>query len=534
MTHSHFECWQLRQQSANWFKRSNLSACQAIAWGLPLVFSAGVIAQENAGSESTTSSVNKKIMLVPRVAVTETLTDNVRLSSNGRQGELVTEVSPGFRLSKSAGPVRGVLDYSLNGRAYANGTAAGNVQQALTAQASAELIERRAFIDVGANIGQQAVSVNGSQSSAAGLQNANLSETASIRVAPYAKGSFGVGVDYEARYSLASSRSNGVASAESTAKEISLSIAGKPLGGRLGWSANASANSNSFAGGRATESDAASGGLTYLIVHHLVVNASVGQENTNVSMVGKTANWTNSLGLNWNPAPSTTASLSRSIRPFGQTHSLGLGHRSARTTWQYSDSQDVTTTPAQAGFGSLGNVYDLFYTQFASLEPDPIKRAALVEAYLQTNGINPKTTVIGGFLTSAVAIQRRQNLSLALLGIRSTVTFLASRSVSSRLDTVSTAIDDLSNGSLVEQHGFSVNLGHRLTPESALNVILSSQRSTSTGVAQDNSSYQASLGYSTRVGQRATASFNARRAIFESSTVPYLENAISGTLSVQF
>jgi hypothetical protein len=77
-------------------------------------------------------------------------------------------------------------------------------------------------------------------------------------------------------------------------------------------------------------------------------------------------------------------------------------------------------------------------------------------------------------------------------------------------------------------------LGHRLTPESALNWIVSSQRSTSTGLAQDNASYQTSVGFSTKLGQRATASFNARRAVFESSTVPYQENAISGILSVQF
>ena len=494
----------------------------------------GAFAQNAIGSESAEPSASKTFSSVPRVTVIETLTDNVRLTSSNRQSAVVSEVSPGIRLTQAAGKLRGMLDYSLNGRTYANGTSAPGIQHSLTSDATAELVAGRIFVDLGAGIGQQSVSAGGTQSASTGVQNSNLSETANYRIAPYVKGSLIGGIDYEARYAWSNNRSNGVASAESTAQGLFLTIVSKPLGGKLGWSANVSTNSNSFSGGRSTESEVVSGGLNYSFFPQLVVNVSLGQENTNVNTVGKSANWTNSLGLNWNPIPSTSASLSRSVRPFGQTHSLGFSHRSAKTVWQYSDSQDVTNTPSQSGFGSVGNAYDLFYAQLASVEPDPIKRAALVEGYLKTNGINPKTNVLGGFLTSAVAIQRRQNLSFALLGIRSTVTLLASRSVSNRLDTVSTAFDDLSNGSLVEQNGFSVNLGHRITPESALNVIVSTQRSTSTGFAQDNVSYQTSMGFSTRVGQRAIASFNARRAVFESVTVPYLENAVSGTLSVQF
>lgn len=534
MTHGLFNHSRFEQNTPRWPNGSNLSIWQLICCAIPLALSNAVFAQEAVGGEAATSSASKKMTLVPRVTVTETLTDNVSLSANGRQSDMITEISPGIRVTQSVGRVRGLLDYSLNGRVYTSGTSATSIQQTLTSLATAELIEGRAFVEVAAGIGQQAISVSKAQSSATGVQNANLSETSNFRVAPYLKGSLGGGVDYDVRYSLTNSRSNGVASAESSTTGLSFAIAGKPSGGKLGWSANASSNTNSFAGGRTTESDVVSGGLTYSIVPQLVANASLGQENTNVSSVGKIANWTNILGISWNPTPSTTASLSRTNRPFGDTHSIGFSHRTAKTAWQYSDNQDVTNTPSQSGFGSLGNVYDLFYAQFASIEPDPIKRAALVEGYLQTNGINPKANVLGGFLTSAVAIQRRQNLSLALLGVRSTVTFLVSRSVSSRLDTVSTAIDDLSNGSVVEQNGFSINLGHRLTPESALNWIVSSQRSTSTGLAQDNASYQTSVGFSTKLGQRATASFNARRAVFESSTVPYQENAVSGTLSVQF
>jgi hypothetical protein len=57
--------------------------------------SAGAYAQES-GSDS---GLRRAVSIVPRVSVTETLTDNVRLSSVDKQADLITEISPGIRIS---------------------------------------------------------------------------------------------------------------------------------------------------------------------------------------------------------------------------------------------------------------------------------------------------------------------------------------------------------------------------------------------------------------------------------------------------
>jgi uncharacterized protein (PEP-CTERM system associated) len=202
--------------------------------------------------------------------------------------------------------------------------------------------------------------------------------------------------------------------------------------------------------------------------------------------------------------------------------------------WRYADTQDIATTPTQSGLGSLGSVYDIFFSQFESVEPDPIKRASLVDAYLLANGLNPRASVIGGFLTSALTVQRRQSLSLALLGLRSSVTLLATRTLTSRLDTISTALDDLSRTSELQQQGFNVILSHRLTPQNSVTASLSTQNTADSAGATDNNLASGSIGWSSRLGQRSSASVNVRRAVQSSRTAPYDETAITGTWNLQF
>ena len=472
--------------------------------------------------------------VVPRISVSETVTDNVNLVTVGKQSEQITEISPGIRISRDVGRIRGYFDYALNGRFLAQNTSASSFQNALSANGVLELIEHRAFIDVTAGIGRQTVSANGVQSAAGQVVVGNQTESTNYRISPYVRGNLSQWADYEMRVSFANSASNNAASSQVSDRQVDLSLKSSRTGARLGWTLSANTVSTGYSLARTTESDSLLGGLTYAVTPQLNVSATLGTESNNYTTPDKAANTTSSLGLNWSPTQLTRVSLNRQIRPFGESFGINLSTRGPRTVWQYSDTQDVTTTPAQLSYGSLGNVYDIFNAQFETIEPDAIKRAALVEAFLVSNGINPKAQIIGGFLTSAISLQRRQNLSLALLGVRSTVTFLATRSTTSRLDTISTAIDDLSNSSLVQQSGFSVNWGHRLTPQSALNVNLAAQNSSSSTGLGDSSTRSASVGLSTRLGQKTTAIVNARRVVSDSSAAPYNETAITGTLSVQF
>jgi len=158
----------------------------------------------------------------------------------------------------------------------------------------------------------------------------------------------------------------------------------------------------------------------------------------------------------------------------------------------------------------------------------------LVNSFLQTNGISPSAPVIAGYLTSAVLLQRRQDASFALLGVRDTLTFLASRSNSRRLDTLTGATDDLLSSSVIIQQGLSVSYAHRLTPQTALNAIASQQRTIGSSTQPETNLRTISVNLTSRIGSQSTATFGARRSVFDSPSVPYTESALTGSLTVQF
>ena len=151
-----------------------------------------------------------------------------------------------------------------------------------------------------------------------------------------------------------------------------------------------------------------------------------------------------------------------------------------------------------------------------SLEPNAAARAQLVNTFLLANGISPNAVVVSSFLTSALSLQRRQDLSFALLGVR---------------DTVSPCADDLTASAVIRQQGFSVNYAHRLTPDYSLGVLVSQQNSSGVSSLQDSRVRFINLSLTGKVGKHATVSVGGRHVVTR-GTSPYVENAITGNLDV--
>ena len=500
-----------------------LAACSSVGYA---------IAQES--DSASAAGPKRAISIVPRITFAETLTDNVRLTTSDRRSELVTEISPGVQISGERGRVRGYFDYALNGKFYAQNTAGASVQNALTAFGTFEAVDQWAFVDLNAGISQQAISVLGSPAVSSASINANQTETATFRLSPYLRGRFANMVDYETRYTLSTNRSQSAIASDITTRDGLIRLTGRGSGARLGWSLEAGQQNTSYSVGRTTESDRLSGALSYAVMPQLNLSASLGQESNNFTTVDKQSNPTAGFGVTWTPSENTSFAASRDSHSYGNSHSVSFLHRTPRTSWRFSDSTSVAAPSAQNGLANLGSAFDIYFAQFASVEPDPVKRAVLVSNFLQANGINPGSAIISNFATSAASLQRRQDLSFSLFGIRDTITFIATRGESSRLDTVTTAVDDLSNSAVIRQVGLSVSYAHKLTPDSAFNVLASAQQSSDSLGLQDSNTRSVNLSLSTRVGAKTTAVISARRVVFESNANPYTESAITGTLNLQF
>lgn len=494
------------------------------------------------------------ISIVPRLSVSETYTNNVFLSSGNRQADLVTEISPGIRVTSRGGRITGSLDYSLNELLYAQNSSGRRSQNALNATGTMEAIDKWGYIDFSGFVGQHAVSAFGAPANDGIALNGNNTETSVFMLSPHVKGRLGSVADYEARYSLTSSRSRSSLVSNVYSKDFSARLSG--VGGRLGWSLDTGHQVIDFSAGRSTTNQRISGQLTYALDTRWGVYVKGDHESNNfVSAADQQGNFI-ALGATWNPneetkisldkdnrgstglvaawAPSrrTSVSVTRERRLYGDTHSVALAYRTPNTAWTFADSRSVVANPGQSsGIGSA-SLYDVLYGQFAAGESDPIKRGQY-DAFLKANGIKPGATATAGFLTSSVSLQRQQQLSFALLGVRNTVTVIVTRGQNSSLDTLSAAVDDFSTSPVVRQNGLSVNYSYRITANSLLS--LAATRQVSTGsVGQNTSARSLNVNLTTQLSRDTSASVGARRVVFDSSTAPYTETAVLGNLSVQF
>lgn len=515
----------------------------------------GLVATAGHAQTALDVGTSGRIVVVPRISVTETFTNNVGLSSTNRQSELITQISPGIRISSQGGRITGTVDYSLSELLYARNSSGRRSENQLNASGKVEVIDKTGYIDFSGVVSQQAISAFGSPTNSAALLNGNSTETAVFRISPNIRGRLGDVAQYDARYSLITSRSGATTTSDVNSSELSLQLGSS--GGRAGWTLALNRQTADFSAGRSTESQRIDGQLNFPFTPQWGAFVRVGHESNDFTGgVSRNSDFT-ALGLNWTPneelrlsvdqdsrgstgivarwTPSkrTSVSVVREQRLYGDTHSIALAYRTPNTAWTFSDSRSAVTNPGQITGAAAPSLYDILFGQFITVEPDPIKRDQY-DSFLRANGIVPNATAVGGFLTSSLSLQRQQQLSFALFGARSTLSIIGTRSSNSRLNSGATGPDDFATAGVVSQNGLSANYSYRLTARSLLSVIAARQSSSgSLGVA-GTSSRSMNVNLSSSLTRDTSASISARRVVFDSATAPYTETAVTGSLSVQF
>ena len=95
-------------------------------------------------------------------------------------------------------------------------------------------------------------------------------------------------------------------------------------------------------------------------------------------------------------------------------------------------------------------------------------------------------------------------------------------------------MDDFLTSNVVLQSGVSANVSYRLSGKSVVSLVASRQTTSGSNAVAGTSSKAISVNLSTQLTRDTNASLGARRVVFDSSTTPYTETAVTGNLSVQF
>ena len=465
--------------------------------------------------------------VTPTFSASQEFTDNRNLSATNREADAITTLSPGIRWSSRSGRVQGSLDYSLSANFYARDSSFNNIDNRLSADLSAELVEQYVFFDANAYISQQSVSAFGLQGERD--TNANSTEYGSLTLSPYFRGRpFGL-FDFDAR--LTSTYSGALDGSIGSANSQDLSVSIGENVGAVGWSVVASRSYSSYEGGRSTTEDRINPRISYTFDRGLQVFVTGGYERNNVLTFEpeEYKNWGG--GFSWQANPRTQFSVQVEDRYFGNSWNVSVSHRMRRAVLTYTDSnsdENITT-----GSGAPLTTYDLFFAQFASIEPDPVLRDVLVRNFLRATGLDPNQQATAGFVSNAVTVTRNQNLSLALQGRRNTLVLSAFASSSRRVDTLSQAEDDLSQVSKITQQGVNLSLSHRLTQTASVVMFASTQRTPDQDGVQGNTLDEVSLTWSDNIGPRSSVSVTGRHTR-ATGAFPYNENSLLARFNYQF
>jgi len=471
--------------------------------------------------------------LVPRLSVTETYTDNLKLSSSGQDAALITNISPGISISSNSGRLRGSLDYALNGLIYSKTQQAGQVQNALSARATLDAWENRLFLDAQASVSRQTISAFGQSSNDSSLANGNSTEVASLSMSPYLRGQLAGLARYELRGTVSETRTKDSLLGDASNRSGSLQLVGLRGGSLLNWSASLSKQSSHAKTGRETGNSSGTASLLIRPDFEWGAGLVVGRERNDYTTLSQQTSTTYGLNANWTPTPRTKFALDWTHHNYGNAHSLSFEHRMARSVWRYSDSQSLNTGGAQNSAGLQTN-YELFFIQFATIEPDPVLRDVLVRAFLRNLGLSPNAWANSGFLSASNSLSRNRQFSFSLQGLRTTMTLMANRSQNSRLAIDPLLGDDLSKAGRVQQRVYAINVAHQLTPTDTVNIALTQQRSSGDLANQGNDLKSLTANWSARLGARTSLQLGLRHNRFNAQLLSYRENAAIATLVQQF
>ncbi|MBA4178131.1 MAG: TIGR03016 family PEP-CTERM system-associated outer membrane protein [Leptothrix sp. (in: Bacteria)] len=445
--------------------------------------------------------------------------------------DLITEVRPGLRYASRAGRLRGSASYGLGLLLHSNGSPSSEVQHRLSANLTGELIERRAFIDVTASIAKQALSAYGQQSIASNrADNANLAEVGNLSVSPYVTGALGGVATYSLRLNASATNARTSIAGDSTTMGGSLAINSASRGAMVGWGLNVSSTTTDFRAGTESTSQRAVASIKIAPDVDWAFTLRGGQESTDIGALRQQSYSTWGASVRWQPSLRTTADISADSRFFGRSHSVTLAHRFPLSSLRFTSARDITLSSNPAGLGRPQTLYQLFFEQFTSIEPDPILRDQRVLAFLAGQGQDPNATVGGGFVTPGASLQQRQDIAWSFAAKRLTLALQAFANRSGLIGGTSVT----PTGEDVRQRGYNSTLSYRLTRTASFGINGSRLMTRPTSVQPGTDLKSLSLTFSNQLGRRTTGALSARYSVFNSAFNPYRESAVTASLAMRF
>ncbi len=470
------------------------------------------------------ATVSRSYVLVPTFNASAEYLDVHNRSGASQPGELVMQLGPGLQVSKQSGRIQGSLNYQLLGSVYSRRTELNTFQNSLDAAGRAEAVPGWMYVDARANVSKQLVQALGQQTSVNSLaSNSNQREVLNLLVSPYARGELAGLADYELRLKAGATEVRGVSAGDSSTVGSSLNLSSPRRGTVLGWGLAASQDRLTYKGGRTTDNYRVVASVIATPLPDVSLSARAGQESTNVGALDRRTydNWGGSLS--WTPSNRTVVSVSGDKRYFGDSFQVTLEHRLRRSALRFTSTRDVATNDQPQ------TLLQVYMRQYQSVEPNELLRFIRVLALLQQTGQNPNSVIGGGFLTTAVTLQRRDELTYTYLLPRTTIAIRGLAGSSEPLENLSA----LPRSSSLKYRGLDASVSHRLTPVTNVGLYVNYQVNSAPGQT-DSTLKSVSSNVFTALSRNTSVGVGARFGVSSGASFSTRDTALTGSLSVRF
>lgn len=452
----------------------------------------------------------------PQITVNERFSDNVSLSTTSPESSFMTEIAPGFKLSRKGGRGSLVVDYGLQGLLYTHDSSVNSFNNQLAATLKSELVEESFFVDANARVSQQNTSLTGATGTSNYNITGNSSEVRAVSLTPSWRARFGSQAQLDARWQFTYSDSANGALANTAGSTLVISLKSGAAVNRFPWSLTYSLQSNNGSAS-ADRNSSVTGSLGYIISPKTRLTLSMGKDSNN----GTTAAFNQAggafwnLGLNWNPFTRTSLGVTVGHRFSGNSYGVDFSHRTRKTTWSLIYSEDISQLYDQV---SGSDVYLCNGTQVsvpAGSLPDSTSCPVplLINRFAGPTQLINDTTLSKSLSGAATYQSGKSTLSLSLN--------------SSRRQQLSSGVSD-------DNRGISAIWSMKLNPRLTSTLSMTSSQANTVGSQSDEWTMFWML--SRQLTQKTTGSVEVRRVERDSGSTSgaYKENSVSARVNMSF
>lgn len=468
-----------------------------------------------------------------RLGMSLLVSDNLGGAPGFEDAGAVLTLSPGLGYRLRSGGAVADIDYTANLLIPMRvSTPMRRLQNDLRGSARVSDADSGLALQLRADIGQQTQSVLGPQRGSGDYSQRNRAEVMRLQLEPSWQRRLAGVAELQLSHSAQFSNTRQSVVGDSSQQISSAALRGLARG-PLNWGMDLQRSETRIRQGRDTFFELARASLSWQPDVDWQFGLSGGRERSDVLLAGEREQSIYGASMRWQPGPRTVVAGSFEERVAGRTHAIELQHRFARSSFSYNDLRSVTQPGSLGAVGAQTN-FDLLFAQFASIEPDPDRRADLVRSLLQQQGLDPNAQTTLGLIAGRSALTRTRSLGAAYSFLRSTLTLSVSRTDSERLGAAGDAQDDFALTPNIQTRGISLSWAHRLTPISGISLIGQVQRNEGAAGIGESTLKSATLAWTTRFGPRTQGSLSLRVSRFASTVNPYDENALLASLNHQF